>query len=711
MRLRTCLSCACTGALLLTSPAPWAPAVQAAAKHPVTIEDSVNLRGVSSAQISPDGTRVLYTVRAWEWPGSKADPERKGEPDKGAKPPEMRTHIWMAPASGAQPARQVTFGDKGESAPAWSPDGRYISFMATRGAGAGAGDAAGGDAADGPKAQIWLMRADGGEAQQLSEAPEGVTAFEWAPDSRRIAYVMRDPLPKEDADAQKRKDDERVYELDRQLQHIWVIDVESRKAEQITRGDYTVSTLSWSPDSARIAFAARKSLLIRDERSDVQAVTVATGAIEAIAATPAPEGSPEWSPDGKTIAYSLTPMGDAQTNADGIYTRPLYNAHLMLYDVASRQARDASDPAFDYPVSSVTWSPDSARVIFNSGDRVYRSMFAYDIAARRYRALTRERMVTFGSLSRDGSTAAFTMDSPTAPADVYVAGADFASPRKLTTVNPEAADFTIGETEVLTWKSSDGLAIEGVLVKPAGYEPGRKYPLLVDVHGGPTGAHVNGFKVGVHGGAQLWAGQGWAVLYPNPRGSSNYGEKFMRGNIPDWGGGDYRDIMTGVDEVIRRGVADPDKLAVMGWSYGGYMTCWIVSQTSRFKAARMGAGLSDLYSMYGTTDIPGYIGTFFDNYPDEKTLKLYRERSGLTYADRVTTPLLILHGLNDERVPIGQPMEFYRALKDRGKTVELVWYPREGHGFSEYYHQRDQIRRELEWMTRYVLGKPQSTAP
>ena len=162
--------------------------------------------------------------------------------------------------------------------------------------------------------------------------------------------------------------------------------------------------------------------------------------------------------------------------------------------------------------------------------------------------------------------------------------------------------------------------------------------------------------------------------------------------------------MAGTDEVIKRGIADPEKLAVMGWSYGGYMTCWIVSQTSRFRAARMGAGLSDLTSMYGTTDIPGYIGTFFDNYPTPKNLALYQARSGITYVDRVTTPLLIMHGMNDERVPIGQPMEFYRALKDRGKTVELVWYPREGHGFSEYYHQRDQIRRELEWMTKYVLG-------
>jgi dipeptidyl aminopeptidase/acylaminoacyl peptidase len=179
----------------------------------------------------------------------------------------------------------------------------------------------------------------------------------------------------------------------------------------------------------------------------------------------------------------------------------------------------------------------------------------------------------------------------------------------------------------------------------------------------------------------------------------------MRANIQDWGGGDYRDIMAGVDEVVRRGIADPEKLAVMGWSYGGYMTCWTVSQTGRFKAAMMGAGLSNMLSMYGTTDIPGYIGTFFDRYPREDNLRLYVERSGLTYVDKVTTPLLILHGSNDERVPIGQPMEFYRALRDRGKIVDLVFYPRAGHGLNEYYHQRDRLRRQFEWMRKYTLDE------
>jgi dipeptidyl aminopeptidase/acylaminoacyl peptidase len=263
---------------------------------------------------------------------------------------------------------------------------------------------------------------------------------------------------------------------------------------------------------------------------------------------------------------------------------------------------------------------------------------------------------------------------------------------------------------VVTWKSTDGWTVEGVLLKPVGYQPGRRYPLKVDVHGGPTGAHVNGFKANWGSPGQFYAGQGWAVLYPNPRGSTGYGEKFMRGNIKDWGGGDYRDIMTGVDELVRRGIADSTRLAVSGWSYGGYMTGWVVSQTQRFKAAMMGAGLSNMESMYGTTDIPGYIGTFYDGMPQldgtlsNKSLEFYRSRSAIQYSDKVTTPLLMLHGSNDERVPIGQPMEYYRNLKDRGKTVELVFYPREGHGLGEYYHQIDKIRREHEWIVKHTLG-------
>ena len=264
--------------------------------------------------------------------------------------------------------------------------------------------------------------------------------------------------------------------------------------------------------------------------------------------------------------------------------------------------------------------------------------------------------------------------------------------------------LALGATEIVTWTSADGTPVEGVLLKPAGYQAGRRYPLLVEAHGGPTYATSAEFKADWTSPGQVWAGNGWAVLYPNPRGSLGYGERFEHANIMDWGGGDYRDIMSGVDELVRRGLADSTKLALEGWSYGGYMTAWTVGQTTRFKAASMGAGLTDLQSMYGTTDLPGYIAMFFSGVPRQQTLDAYRARSPITFADKVTTPLLILHGETDTRVPTGQSTEFYRSLRDRGKTVELVIYPREWHTFSEYYHLLDKMQREYDWIVKYTLG-------
>ena len=286
------------------------------------------------------------------------------------------------------------------------------------------------------------------------------------------------------------------------------------------------------------------------------------------------------------------------------------------------------------------------------------------------------------------------MDTPNAPADVFVSDPTFASPRKLTDVNPQVRGLALGETEIVTWKSSDGTPVEGILIKPVGYQPGQRYPLLVEAHGGPTGATNAGFKANWGSPGQVWAGQGWAILYPNPRGSTGYGEKFTRANIMDWGGGDYRDIMTGVDEMVQARHRRFHQAGVRGLELRR-----LHDRVGREPDEPLQGGAHGRRALGPAEHVrhdghPGYIGTFFSGVPTQKTLDFYRARSAITFVDQVTTPLLILHGGSDERVPIGQSMEFYRALKDRGKTVQLVFYPREGHGLGEYYHQLDKMQRE-----------------
>ncbi|HEY2164369.1 MAG TPA: S9 family peptidase, partial [Gemmatimonadaceae bacterium] len=480
-----------------------------------------------------------------------------------------------------------------------------------------------------------------------------------------------------------------------------------KKASETLHGDFTgKGAPSGSPDGSRLAYQASPTTLLRETRTDAYVVSLVDKRNEKISGHSDVQSTPVWSPDGRTLAYTVLPQ-EHSARADSISDVEIGNNHLLLYDVAARTTKDTYDAKADVSEGSPQWSRDGSRLFFVTGERAYSAVYAYDVASGKLTRVVDKLLIGGFSQSADGRMIAFSQSTAHSPGDVHVGDLTFATPKKVTDLNPQLRDLSLAETEVVTWKSSDGTPVEGILLKPVGYRAGTRYPLLVEAHGGPTGASNAGFKANWGSPGQVWAGQGWAVLYPNPRGSTGYGEKFTRANIMDWGGGYYRDIMSGVDDMVKRGLADSTKLAFEGWSYGGYMTAWTVSQTTRFKAARMGAGLSDLQSMYGTTDIPGYIGTFFSGIPTQKTLDFYRARSAITFVDQVRTPLLILQGGSDERVPIGQSMEYYRSIKDRGRApVQLVFYPREGHGLSEYYHQLDKMRREYDWITQYTLGVP-----
>ena len=656
--------------------------------RPVTIDDVLGIRTVRDTVIAPDGSAVLFTVRAWH------DAKPDGRKDS-------RTHVWRAPADGSRPARQVSYGERGDSLPAWSPDGRHISFVSARGQRAGKE----------PVAQLWLMRTDGGEAWPLTDLPEDVQQYAWSPDGATIAFTHTDPRSAADTATVDRRDDERVFERTARAVHLWTVNVATKAVARVTSGDaFTITgPLSWAADNARVAFTAGASALLRDGRRDVYIADTKAQAVERISTNLGPDSGARFSPDGRALVYLSEPV-TSPAIADGTPKGTVGHSRVMLYDVATRQTRDLTGSLAVDP-GAPQWSSDGSRLYFTAGTRAYVEAWSLDVATGRATQLTKGRTLQLGSFSADGTRVAFAMDTPSAPTDVYVADAAFTAPRRVSDVNPHARDFALGEVDVITWKSSDGLEVEGVLLKPLGFDPAKRYPLLVVAHGGPAGAHVNNYRVGGLEGGQLWASQGWAVFYPNPRGSTNYGEKFLRANVADWGGGDFKDIMTGVDALIARGVADKDRLAHIGWSYGGYMTAWTITQTTRYKAAMVGAGLTNLWSMYGTNDIPNVLTGYFGGIASKETLPLYVNRSAMTHIDNVTTPTLILHGAADERVPVGQAQELYRGLKDRGTVTELVTYPREGHGFSEYYHLQDRLSRIHEWVITHVTGdgaKPSS---
>ncbi|MEA3247377.1 MAG: S9 family peptidase [Gemmatimonadota bacterium] len=701
MRVPTWRACVATAAAAIAATIAFAPCAAPAqsAKRPMTIDDIMAIKSVGAPDISPDGHQAVFTIGGWEHPNARGDTAR-GDTH------ELRSHVWIVATDGSAKPRQLTFGERGESAPQFSPDGGTVAFLAAR------GTAASGAAP--PRPQIWLLRLSGGEAEQLTRVKSGVSAYAWSPDGRSIAFTSADSTTKDEDAKRARRDDAEEYEGDVPYAHPWIVDVATKAAREVAHSpDWTVNGApAWSPDGSRFTILTRPSTLQRDERRAAFIVEAASGRLTPIGGVPPVQNTPQWSPDGTRLAFT-TLVQTHPPHPDGTMEREQRTTHLTIYDVATGAATDLYDPKqFDEDANQVTW-PIAGQIFFTAQDRAWQSLYTVVVpdgrrpgpGARYHASNFKGQLVGAVSFSRDGMQVVMTLQSPLAPGDLYFMRLDgMGEKTRLTDANPQLAGIALGETEVITWRSTDGQEVEGILLKPVGYQPGLRVPLLVEPHGGPTGAHNAGFKASWGSPGQFWAGKGWATLYPNPRGSTGYGEKFMRGNILDWGGGDYRDIMTGVDAVIARGVADSTRLAVAGWSYGGYMTSWIVSQTTRFKAARMGAGLTDLVSMYGTTDIPGYLGGFFDGMPDKKNMELWRARSAMTYINQVRTPTLIIHGGQDQRVPIGQPMELFRGMKDRGVPVELWFYPREGHGFSEYYHQVDKMQREYDWISRYTMG-------
>lgn len=647
----------------------FALAIAASAQKRITIEDALAMKNVGAPQFSPDGKRIVYTVSEWDKPGDR-----------------RVNHIYLISTDGGQPTK-LTNGEKGETAPQWSPDGLRIAFLADREKGN----------------QVWIIPANGGEAMKLTEEENGVTAFRWSPDGKQIAFITRD-TPKDKAEREKKKKDKFdtiTVDADLLYSHLWTINVESKEKKRLTEGEFSASSPNWSPDGKWIAYTASKSSSqesawtdISDfSNSDIFLVAATGGTARQLTTNPGPDSNPQWSPDGKWIAFNSSESNWAA------------KSNVLLISVEGGEAKNLTAD-FIESAQSVNWSADGKTIYFGSGVGLYSHIYSVPTTGGKVAQISKgNRNYGQFDLSADGKWMAFTLNDSRTSDDIWISSSTGESARQLTTVNPQIKDFAIADAEIVKWKGPDNFDIEGVLLKPLGYEAGKKYPLILQVHGGPYGKFSDSFNAR----NQIWAANGYAVLMPNPRGSTGYGSKFTLANIGDWGGKDFQDIMAGVDAVIAKGVADPDKCVVMGGSYGGFMTFWTVSQTARFKAAIGHAAISDWYSFHGQSDIPGLMEYGFKGKPWE-VAENYRRWSPMTYVSQVKTPLMITHGERDFRVNIQQGEQYYRSLKKRGVETVFYRYPREGHGIQEPNHIIDLTQRQLDWFDSHLGIKREKPA-
>ncbi len=635
--------------------------------------EALRLARVSSPRISPDGSRVAYLV---------SDNVMDKEKDAAWK---SVTQLWMVPAAGeASAARQFTRGEKSVSNVEWSPDGKLLAFTMDAG-----------DEKD-AKPQVWFMYADGGEPWQVTKHKSGVRGFQFSPDGKTLLLTAAVSPSEEEEKRSKQKDDAVVVDHEFKMAQLWTWSVATNEEKQLTKGDVTVSDAHWSPDGARVTFTANPTPRLDDiSLQTAWVLDVASGNQRKLVETTNPTQSARWSPDGRSIAY----LGSAGP--------VLYQVNLFVVDASGGTPRKLSN-SFELNAGEPVWSRDGKAVYFSADDHEALRIFAVDVAAATVRALTDEKaVVNLSEISANGKTAVGTWGDATHPEDVFRSDLNFASLEHITNQNAWLSDYALGSSEVVRWKSSkDGIEIDGIVTKPVDFDGTHKVPFLLNPHGGPTGASLLSFSPT----EQIMAANGYLVLQPNFRGSTGRGEKFESANQNDWGNGDFKDDMSGVQAMVDKGWADPDRLGAFGWSYGGYMTMWIDTQTDRFKAISPGAGLPDLYSMYSQTDIHRYLTVFFNMKSPWDNYQEYWDHSPMKFIGNVKTPTMILHGQADTRVPIPQAEEFYRALYERHVPVEYVTYPRENHGFVEPRHIRDRWQRYLVFFGKY-LNNPPVTEP
>jgi dipeptidyl aminopeptidase/acylaminoacyl peptidase len=641
---------------------------------------SMRYRQITQTTLSADGRLVAYVVRS---------PDMKGTESRYV------SQVWVAAADGSW-NRQYTRGPKGASSPTFSPDGSRLAFLSSREAGtADENDEGAG------KTQVWVMQLGGGEAWQLTDAPTGVDAFAWSPSGDRIAYTSADTISGLRRQQEKEKRDELVVDSVFQEAHLYVVALAANAdgthaVTRLTSGDFNVRGFDWSPDGTTIVFAHQSDPRINTIflHGDISVVPSTGGEVRPLVTGAGVYADPHYSPDGRMIAFT----------SSGDQPEPVGLADVWTVPAAGGAPHKLADTP-DRSASIVSWSADGRTIWVEEVVHTQGALIALPADGSPARTMV-PPTGTLGDLALDraGDLASFTWQDLDTPSDVYVSPTSKLDMKKLSSVNADVPKPPMGRTELVSWKSKDGkFTIEGLLTYPVGYVNGRHYPFVLNVHGGPAGVFTQGFtgNPSIYM-IQYFAQNGYAVLRANPRGSTGYGKAFRYANVKDWGGGDYQDLMAGVDHVVAMGVADPDSLVEMGWSYGGYMTSWIITQTHRFKAVSMGAGLPDLVSMVYASDIPAYLIAGMGGVQLWQDYKLYQAHSAMYRVADIKTPTQIMLGAVDVRVPTTQGYELYGALKHLGVPTELVRFPRTPHGPQEPKLLMDVSPHILGWFDHWL---------
>src|SRR5688572_10604580 len=664
------------------------------ARRPLKLDDLARFRNVGDPQISPDRQSIAYTVSTID-----------------AKEDKSNTHIWLVAYDGTND-RQITFSNDSENAPRWSPDGKYLAFTSSRPGKQGVRGS-----------QVWLLDRNGGEAFQLTELKGRLQGYEWSPDSKRLALVIGDPDP--DApdptatpapgtppkppkpiviDRYRYKQDVQGYLLTGRHTYIYLFDIATKKLERLTKSKWDESSPSWSPDGTRIAFMSNHADdPDRDPAAQLYVVEAKPGSTEkqlTPASTRAGRSRPEWSPDGKVIAFL---EGDEMKY--GAYGMD----HLALVpaDGSGPPARLKATEDLDRGIGAPRFSPDGKWLRFLVVDD--RSVYPArtSVAGGKVEKLLSPPIVV-SSLNSAGGHTVLIGGGNSKASEIYVVDGD--KLRQLTTQNNKLlSELDLGVTEEVGFQSKDGTQVNGLLTYPVGYVKGTKVPLLLRIHGGPNAQDQHSFSLE----RQMFAAHGYAVLAVNYRGSAGRGQKFSRAIFADWGNYEVQDLLAGVDHVIKMGVANPDRLGIGGWSYGGILTDYVIATDNRFKAATSGAGVAFTVAFYGTDQ---YIIQYDHEIGPPWNPKAWETYVKISYpflhADRIQTPTLFLGGERDFNVPIQGSQQMYQALKTLGIDTQLIIYPNENHGIQRPSYQRDRMERYLAWYDKYIkkAAGPSSTS-